>query len=132
MIFMKLSFKQLEPHNSQVIMSCISKCIGTIRSMETRRIIEPFCGDAVDSLAHQDKEFNWLVAYQWFLSLTPKNNLKNDIWIIGQVNVGYMPEVFDCRELVSWCAHRFDSKSRMIRVAIFKGFFLTGISLNTQ
>jgi hypothetical protein len=35
----------------------------------------------------------------------------------GLVDVGYMPEVFNFKKTVSWCAHRFDSKSRMIWVA---------------
>jgi hypothetical protein len=29
-----------------------------------------------------------------------------------------MPEVFDFKELVSWCARRFDSKRRMIQVVV--------------
>jgi hypothetical protein len=86
--------------------------------METRRRKEPFCGDIVNSLMCQDKDFHWSVAYQWFLSLTPEQKLKNKIWMTGLVNVGCMPEVFDFRELVSWCACRFDSKSRTIRVAV--------------
>jgi hypothetical protein len=84
--------------------------------MENRRKKEPFYGDIVNSLMHQNKEFHWSTTYQWYSSLTPEQKVANNIWTTGLAKVGCMPEAFDFRELVSWCASRFDSKHRMIQV----------------
>jgi hypothetical protein len=42
---------------------------------------------------------------------------KNDkLWTTGPVNDGCVPEVFDFKELITWCARRFDPRTRMIKV----------------
>jgi hypothetical protein len=71
--------------------------------MENRRKKEPFCGDTINSLARKDKNFHWLTSYQWFLNKILEEKKKNRLWTTGLVNVGCVPEVFDFKELVSWC-----------------------------
>jgi hypothetical protein len=50
------------------------------------------------------------------LDTSPKENQKNILWTTGLINVSCVLEVFDFKEPVSWCAQRFDSKTRMIQV----------------
>jgi hypothetical protein len=65
---------------------------------------KPFCGHTINSLACQDKDFHWSLPYQWFQSLTLEQKNSNTICTTSLVNVGFIPEVFDFRELLSQCA----------------------------
>jgi hypothetical protein len=84
--------------------------------MENRKRTEPFCSDTVNSLAKENKNFHWSTSYEWFLSKTVEEKKTDKLWITGLVNVGCVPVVFDCKELISWCAQRFDSRTRMIKL----------------
>jgi hypothetical protein len=47
----------------------------------------------------------------------PLEEKKNDrLWTIGLINVGCVPEFFDFKEIITWCAQMFDSMTRMIKV----------------
>jgi hypothetical protein len=69
--------------------------------MENRGRKEPFCGDIVNSLAKEDKNFHWSASYQWFLNKSPEEKKNDRLWTTGLVNVGCVPEVFDFKELVT-------------------------------
>jgi hypothetical protein len=72
--------------------------------MENRRRTQPFCGDTVNSLAREENNFHWSTSYKWFLNKSVKKRKMEKLWTIGIVNVGCVPEVFEFKELVSWCA----------------------------
>jgi hypothetical protein len=69
--------------------------------METRRRKDPFCGDIVNSLTCQEKDFHWSIAYHCFLSLNLKQKLKKNIWTIALVNVDCMTEFFYFKEMIT-------------------------------
>jgi hypothetical protein len=77
---------------------------------------EPFCDDTINSLAKDNKDFHWSTSYKWFLSKTVKEKQTDKLWITGLVNVGYVFVVFDYKELIFWCARRFNSRTRIIKL----------------
>lgn len=84
--------------------------------MENRIKKEPFCSDTINSVTRQDKNFHCYTSYHWFLNNIPKEKKNDWLWTIGLINVGYVPEVFNFKEPISWCAWRFNSRTRMIKV----------------
>jgi hypothetical protein len=50
------------------------------------------------------------------LNKSAEEKKTDKLWTTGLVNVGCVPDIFDCKELVSWCARRFDCRTRMIKV----------------
>jgi hypothetical protein len=69
--------------------------------MENRGRKEPFCGDTVNSLAKEDKNFHWSTSYHWFLNKSLEEKKNNRLWTTCLVNVGCVPEVFDFKELIT-------------------------------
>jgi len=68
--------------------------------MENRRRNHPFCGDIVDSLVREDKNFHWSYSYKWFLNKSEKKKKTYKLWTIRLTNVGCVPEVSDFKELI--------------------------------
>jgi hypothetical protein len=50
------------------------------------------------------------------LSKTVEEKQIDKLQITRLVNVGCVHIVFDCKELVSWCARRFNSRTRIIKL----------------
>ena len=84
--------------------------------MENRIKKDPFCSDTINSLTRQDKNSHCYSSCHWFLNNIPKEKKIDWLWTIGLINVGYVPEVFNFKEPISWCAWRFNSRTRMIKV----------------
>jgi hypothetical protein len=75
-----------------------------------------YCGDIVNTLGWEDHQFQWSQAYKWYLSLPPEEKELNKVWSSGIALVGCIPEVVDFKELVLWCADKFDTERRIIQI----------------
>jgi hypothetical protein len=72
---------------------------------------QQFCGDTVNMFAHEDQNFQWSRAYFYYSSHSAQNEV---IWTSGIARAGCVPEVFDCKEVVSWCAEKYIPGQRII------------------
>jgi hypothetical protein len=45
-----------------------------------------------------------------------EDKLKNKVWTLGIAKAGCVPKVFGFKELIAWCALRFDSKHQLNEV----------------
>jgi hypothetical protein len=72
---------------------------------------QQFCGDTVNIFGREDQNFQWSRAYSYYSSPSAQNEI---IWTSGIARAGCVPEVFDCKELVSWCADKYISGQRII------------------
>jgi hypothetical protein len=72
---------------------------------------QQFCGDTVNIFGHQDQNFQWSRAYFYYSSHSAQNEV---IWTSGIARAGCVPEVFDCKEVVSWCAEKYIPSQRII------------------
>jgi hypothetical protein len=70
-----------------------------------------FCGDTVNIFKREDQNFQWSQAYSYYSTPVAQTQV---IWTYGIACAGYVPEVFDCKELVSWCANKFILDKRLI------------------
>jgi hypothetical protein len=65
---------------------------------------QQFCGDTVNIFEHHDQNFQWSRAYFYYASHSAQNEV---IWTSGIAHAGCVPEVFYCKEVVSWCAEKY-------------------------
>jgi hypothetical protein len=72
---------------------------------------QQFCGDIVNIFGREDQNFQWSRAYSYYSSPSAQNEV---IWTSGIAHAGCVPEVFDCKEVVSWCVERYISSQRII------------------
>jgi hypothetical protein len=72
---------------------------------------QQFCGDTVNIFGCEDQNFQWSRAYSYYSSRSAQNEV---IWTSGIARAGCVPEVFDCKEVVSWCAEKYISSQRII------------------
>jgi hypothetical protein len=72
---------------------------------------QQFCGDTVNIFGREDQNFQWSRAYSYYSTSAAENQV---IWTSGIARAGCVPEVFDCKDLVSWCADKFISDKRII------------------
>jgi hypothetical protein len=72
---------------------------------------QQFCGDTVNIFGHQDQKFQWSRAYFYYSSHSAHNEV---IWTYGIARAGCVPEVFDCKEMVSWCTEKYIPSQRII------------------
>jgi hypothetical protein len=57
--------------------------------------------------------FQWSRAYSYYSSPSAQ---KEVIWTSEIARAGCVPEVFDCKELVSWCAEKYIPSQQMIQL----------------
>jgi hypothetical protein len=74
---------------------------------------QQFCGDTTNIFGCEDQNFQWSRAYSYYSSPSGQNKI---IWTSGISHVGCVPEVFDYKELVSWCADKYISGQRIIQL----------------
>jgi len=55
-------------------------------------------------------------AFKWYSTLPPKENKLNKFWTFGIALARSVPEVSDFKELVLWCADKFDIGRRIIEI----------------
>jgi hypothetical protein len=83
--------------------------------MTTRRK-EHLCGDTINSFGREDHRFQWSRSYWYYSSLPPPERNVNQIWTSGISQAGCVLEVFDFKELISWCIDKFDKNQRIIQL----------------
>jgi hypothetical protein len=72
---------------------------------------QQFCGDTVNIFGREDQNFHWFKAYSYYSSCSVHNEV---IWTSKIAHAGCVPEVFDCKEVVSWCAEKYISSQRIL------------------
>jgi hypothetical protein len=61
----------------------------------------------------KDQGFQWSRAYSYYSSPSAQ---KEVIWMYGIARAGCVPEVFDCKELVTWCTERYIPSQQTIQL----------------
>lgn len=89
--------------------------------MASKRKKPILCMDTYNYLARDDKGFHWSRAYSWYADQLVEQRMKSNIWLTGLENVGCMLEVFNARDLVSWCSKIFELGTRTIRLGGISG-----------
>jgi hypothetical protein len=77
---------------------------------------ELYCGDTLNTLGHEDQEFQWSREYNYYKALSPareKDEFNLDFRI---ALVGCVLEVTYFKEVVQWCAYKFNCEKRMIQL----------------
>jgi hypothetical protein len=77
---------------------------------------ELYCGDTLNTLGCEDQDFSGrehTTTTRPSLLAEKKMNL---IWTSGIALVGCVPEVTYFKELVQWCADKFNSEKRIIQL----------------
>jgi hypothetical protein len=69
------------------------------------------CGYNFKIFGREDQNFQWSRAYSYYSSPFAK---KEAIWMSKIARLGCVPEVFDYKELVSWCVGKYIPSQRMI------------------
>jgi hypothetical protein len=72
---------------------------------------QQFCGDTVNIFGHEDQNFEWSMAYSYYSSPSTQNKI---IWTSGIAHASCVPEFFECKDLVSWCADKYILGQRII------------------
>jgi len=80
------------------------------------RIREQLCGDTLNLFGKEDHRFQWLRYYWYYSSLPFPERNENRLWASGTALSVCVPEVFYYREIVSWCADKFDQSQRVIQL----------------
>jgi hypothetical protein len=63
-----------------------------------------FCGDTSNTFGREDQNFQWSRAYSYYPSPSSQREV---IWTSEIVHACCVPEVFECKEFVSWCAEKY-------------------------
>jgi hypothetical protein len=69
------------------------------------------CGDTMNTFGREDQNIDWSRAFSYYSIPTTENQI---IWTFEIAHAGRVPEVFYCKDLVSWCANKFIVKKRII------------------
>jgi hypothetical protein len=64
----------------------------------------------------EDQRFQWSRSYWYYSSLPLPERNENKVWTSGIALAGCVPEVFDSREIVSWCVDKYDQNRRIIQL----------------
>jgi hypothetical protein len=73
---------------------------------------QQFCGDTLNLFAREDQNYHWSRSYWYYSSLLGKEN--NKVWTSGIVLAGCVPEVFECKDILTWCIDKFIQNRRVI------------------
>jgi hypothetical protein len=65
----------------------------------------------VNIFGREDQKFQWSMEYSYYSIPAAQNQV---IWTSGISRASCVPEVFDCKDLVSWCTDRFISDKIII------------------
>jgi hypothetical protein len=72
---------------------------------------QQFYGDTVNIFECEDHNFHWSRAFSYYSTSVAENQV---IWTSRIAHAGCVPEVFDCKDLVSWCSNKFIVEKRII------------------
>jgi hypothetical protein len=73
---------------------------------------QQLCGDTLNLFSREDQNYHWSRSYWYYSSLLGKEN--NKVWTSGIVLAGCVPEVFECKDIVTWCIDKFIQNKRVI------------------
>jgi hypothetical protein len=65
---------------------------------------QQFCGDTLNIFSREDQNVQWSRAYSYYSSPCAH---KDVIWESGITHVGCVLEVFQCKEIFSWCVKKY-------------------------
>jgi hypothetical protein len=71
-----------------------------------------FCGDTLNLFAREDHNYHWSRSYWYYSTLPDKFN--NNVWTYGIGLTGCVPEVFECKDIVTWFIDKFFQNIRNI------------------
>jgi len=77
---------------------------------------QQFCGDTLNIFGSEDQNFQLSRAYLYYYSPPTAQKDGNIIWTSGISLVGCVREVFDCKEIVSWCVDKYILNQRIIQL----------------
>jgi hypothetical protein len=89
---------------------------------------EHLCGDTLNLFGREDQRFQWSRSYWYYSSLPLPERNENIVWTSGITSTGCVPEVFDSREIVSWCVDKYEQNQRVIQLQGESPCFLVTIS----
>jgi hypothetical protein len=78
----------------------------------------------VNTFGCEDHKFQWSRAFSYYSTPKTENQV---IWTSEIAHAGCVPKVFDCKDLVSWCADKFIAEK--IIIPLHDGSF---VSLSPQ
>jgi hypothetical protein len=73
---------------------------------------QQLCGDTLNLFAREDHNYHWSRSY-WYYSTSPDRD-NNKVWTSGIALAGCVPEVFDCKDIITWCIDKFVQNRRTI------------------
>jgi hypothetical protein len=77
---------------------------------------EHLCGDTLNLFGREGQRFQWS-RYYWYYSLLPLlEENENIVSTSGIASAGCVPEVFDYREILSWCVDKHERNRRVIQI----------------
>jgi hypothetical protein len=62
------------------------------------------CGDIMNIFNRHDQNFHWSREFSYYSTFAAE---KQVIWTYRIAHAGCVPEVFECKDLVSWCTNKF-------------------------
>jgi hypothetical protein len=84
--------------------------------MMLRKKKELYCGDTLNTLGREDQEFHWSREYNYCKALSPAEKDTNLIWTSRITLAGRILEVTYFKEVVQWCADKFNYEKIMIQL----------------
>jgi hypothetical protein len=73
---------------------------------------QQLCGDTLNLFAREDQNYHWSRLYWYYSNLMGKEN--NKVWISGIILARCVPEVFECKHIVTWCIDKCIQNRRVI------------------
>jgi hypothetical protein len=73
---------------------------------------QSFCGDNLNLFNREDQNYHWSCSYWYYSNLFSKE--KNRVWTSEIVLAGCVPEVFECKDIVTWCIEKFIQNRRVV------------------
>jgi len=95
---------------SFLILSGLKECSHQLMEIRTRH---QFCRDTLNTFGREDHNFHWSRAYSYYSSPSAQ---KEVIWTSRIARAGCVPEVFDNKELVSWCDEKYIPSQQIIQL----------------
>jgi hypothetical protein len=75
-----------------------------------------YCSHTIDTLRHENHQFQWSHAYKWYFTLPLAEKELNKIWSSGIGLNGCVLEVAYFKEMLLWCDNKFDKNRIIIQV----------------
>jgi hypothetical protein len=77
---------------------------------------ELYCEDTLNTLGHEDQEFQWSRGYNYYKDISPVEKKMNLIWTLDIALATCVLEVTYFKEVVQWCAYKFNCEKMIIQL----------------